>query len=89
MITFVIMPTHSATLGFGFRIVGSLTTVAMGLISLLTLIHDKKNLKSVWRGILTCPIFMLSWFVINILALTRKDIEWKQIKHFKKMKLNT
>ena len=85
-IIFVLVPHHSVLIGFGFRLFSSLTTVAMGLISLLTLIHDKKNLKSVWLGILTVPIFMLSWFVINIFAFTKKDLEWKQIKHYGRIK---
>mgnify|MGYP003305704296 CR=1 FL=1 len=62
--------------------------IAMLLISLLTLLHDKKSLKKVWKGILTMPIFMLSWFFINVVAFTKKKLEWKPISHVKSISVS-
>ena len=61
--------------------------LAMLLISLLTLLHDKKNLKKVWKGIITTPVFMFSWFIINVVAFTKKKLEWKPIAHVKSLKI--
>ena len=71
----------------GLKIAGVLVCVAMLLISLLTLLHDKKSIKKVWKGILTSPIFMLSWFFINVVAFTKKRLEWKPISHVKSVNI--
>ena len=59
----------------------------MVLLSILSLIHDKKSLKKIWKGIVTAPAFFFSWTIINIIAFTQKKIEWKPIEHVKSKKM--
>ena len=84
---YALIPYKLVVLNAGLKIVGLLLFVAMLLISLLTLLHDKKSLKRVWKGIITSPIFMLSWFFINIVAFTKKKLEWKPISHIKSVSM--
>lgn len=58
-----------------------ITAVAMILQALLTTIIEKKDIKKVWKGIVTYPVFMFSWLALNALAFFNKKLEWKQIAH--------
>lgn len=87
VIVYALIPYKFIVLNAGFKLVGMLVFVAMLLISLLTLLHDKKNLKKVIKGIITTPIFMFSWFIINVVAFTKKKLEWKPIAHVKRANL--
>ena len=51
------------------------------LQALIITILEKKNIKKVWKGIATYPIFLVSWFVINVVAFFSKNLEWKPINH--------
>ena len=51
------------------------------LQALLITLMEKKNLKKVWKGIATYPLFLLSWFVINAIAFFNTKLEWKPIAH--------
>ena len=84
---YVLVPAKFMLYNVGLKIAGVLVCVAMLLISLLTLLHDKKSIKKVWKGILTSPIFMLSWFFINVVAFTKKRLEWKPISHVKSVNI--
>lgn len=88
VIIYALIPYKFVVVNAGFKIVGALVFVAMILISLLTLLHDKKSLKKVWKGILTTPIFMFSWFIINVVAFTKKKLEWKPIAHVKSLSIS-
>ena len=83
ILIYALLPYKFIIINTGFKVVGLLVFAAMLLISLLTLLHDKKNLKNVLHGIITTPIFMLSWFFINVVAFTKKKLEWKPIQHIK------
>lgn len=87
IIIYALIPYKLVILNAGFKFIGLLVFIAMLLISLLTLLHDKKSLKKVWKGILTSPIFMLSWFFINIVAFTKKKLEWTKIVHVRSVNL--
>lgn len=80
---YAILPFKLIMFNFALKVTGALVFVAMLLISFLTLLHDKKSLKKVWKGIITMPIFMFSWFIINVVAFTKKQLEWKPISHIK------
>lgn len=88
VIIYALIPYKFVIINMGLKIAGILLLLAMLLISLLTLLHDKKNLKKVWKGILTTPIFMFSWFIINVVAFTKKKLEWKPIAHVKSLSIS-
>lgn len=51
------------------------------LQAFLITILERKSVKKVWKGIATYPIFLVSWFVINIVAFFNTKLEWKPIAH--------
>lgn len=53
------------------------------LISILAIVINQKNIKQYAKGILTLPIFMISWIPINIYAIFKRKIKWEPIKHTK------
>nr|WP_162990796.1 glycosyltransferase family 2 protein [Maliibacterium massiliense] len=46
-----------------------------------TVLLEKKPLKSVWKGIATYPVFIISWAFINFTALFVRRPQWKPIPH--------
>ena len=56
---------------------------AFALSGLLILIMDKRSLKRMWKGILLYPIFMVSWAILNIFCLFKKNVKWDKIEHKK------
>ena len=51
------------------------------LVAVLAIKLNKKEVKLYIKGILTLPIFILSWIPINIYAIFKRDINWEPIKH--------
>ena len=49
--------------------------------TLVVLYLEKKPIKPMIKGLLTYPIFMGSWLLINIKCLFKRDTEWKKIDH--------
>lgn len=45
------------------------------------MLYYKKSIKNNLKGIIMFPIFLITWVPIDIYALLKKDVEWKQIKH--------
>lgn len=43
--------------------------------------------KNIFKGVITYPIFMMSWWLINIFAVFNTKIEWKQISHVRSIKI--
>lgn len=61
-----------------WSVVGSLLLTLQALVVMLI---EKKDIRKVVKGVVTYPIFLLSWSVINIFAFFNTKIEWKPIKH--------
>lgn len=60
----------------------TLFTILISVLQALVItILEKKSVKKVWKGIATYPIFLVSWFVINIVAFFNTNLEWKPISH--------
>lgn len=53
----------------------------------IIVIIDHKNLRKMWKGIATYPLFLLSWFMINILAFFKQNMTWAEIKHTKTIEI--
>lgn len=51
------------------------------LQAIFVTILEGKNIKKVWKGIATYPIFLLSWLIVNVMAFFTPKLEWKQIVH--------
>ncbi len=83
-----LIPYKFLVLNTSLRFIGVLILCGMLLLSLITLIHDKKSLKKIWKGIITAPIFFFSWTLINIVAFTKKQLEWEPIEHVKSVSIN-
>lgn len=68
------------------NILGYIGKIAFGVIiamvqALAVVIIERKNVKKLFKGIVMYPVFLISWFFINILAIFNTNIEWKQISH--------
>lgn len=42
---------------------------------------EKKDIKKVWKGIVTYPIFLAVSFFVNFASFFNMNLQWKQIKH--------
>lgn len=42
---------------------------------------EKKNVKKLWKGIITYPIFLVVSFFVNFASFFNMNLQWKQIKH--------
>lgn len=87
IIKFIISPAK-----YAFSIIGgikfSLITICIAILqALLITITEKKSIKKVWKSIATYPIFLVSWFVINIVAFFNLKMQWKPIQHVKSVEI--
>ncbi len=76
--------------GMYMNYVGKLTTIVVSYLisiclSVVAIKLKKKRILPYLKGILTMPIFILSWIPINIIACTsqRKQNKWEKIEHTK------
>lgn len=51
------------------------------LLALIIVLTSKKPIRKYWKGVLTFWFFLLSWMPIHFIALFKKDVQWKEIKH--------
>lgn len=59
------------------------------LFSVLVVIITKKSISKTILGILTFPIFLLSWIPINLICLFKKNLNWEPIIHNRNIELET
>ena len=62
------------------NVVGALL---LTLQALLVILIEKKDIRKVAKGVVTYPLFLLSWFGINVSAFFNTKLEWKPIKHIR------
>ena len=55
--------------------------ILLVITALVTLIVEKRSIKKMIKGIITYPIFMASWSVINFVSLFKRNIKWDKIEH--------
>lgn len=58
-----------------------LAYILLVLTALVTLIVEKRSIKKMIKGIITFPIFMASWSLINFVCLFRRNTKWDKIDH--------
>lgn len=57
------------------------TVVAMIAFAAFVCLIEKKNIKKMWKGIITFPIFMALWMLANWSCILMGPPKWKPIKH--------
>ncbi len=63
------------------------TVLVLPFMGIVVLYLEKKPIKPMIKGLLTYPIFMGSWLLINIKCLFKRDTEWKKIDHVNDKKI--
>lgn len=61
-----------------------LTSVAL---SIFVVKSNNKKIKYYIKGILTFPLFILTWIPINIIALWKRNYKWEKIEHNKRINI--
>lgn len=74
-------------IGKVFAIIASYVTCVA--FSVATLLLTKRKIKKYIKGIFTLPFFILTWIPINIVCLFVKEIKWEQIKHQRKVEVES
>ena len=62
-----------------------LTSIAL---SIFVLKANDKRIKDNLKGILTLPIFILTWIPVNIIALWKRSYKWERIEHNKTLSID-
>ena len=57
------------------------TVLVLPFMGLVVLYIEKKPIKPMIKGLITYPLFMGSWLLINVKCLFKRDTEWKKIDH--------
>ena len=57
------------------------------IIAVVILKLDKRDIKSMWFGLLCYPLFMGSWILINIKCLINPNTKWEKINHVRDIKI--
>lgn len=58
------------------------------LTALLIMILDKKPIKPMIKGLLTYPVFLASWLLINFKCLFVRNTKWEKIEHVRDIKMD-
>ncbi len=59
----------------------AVTIVCMFLHGILTVKLEGKSLRTVYKGVLGWPLFLLSWVYISLFAIFYRNTTWKPIHH--------
>jgi cellulose synthase/poly-beta-1,6-N-acetylglucosamine synthase-like glycosyltransferase len=57
------------------------------IIAIVIMKLDKRDIKSMWFGLLCYPLFMGSWILINIKCLIKPNTKWEKINHVRDIKI--
>jgi len=58
------------------------------LIAMFVIIITKKSIKKNLKGIVTFPIFVLSWILINVTIMLKHEQVWEEMKHTRKVTID-
>ena len=72
---------------WSFAKYGISTFITPILISIIIMKLDKRDVKSMWFGILCYPLFMGSWILINIKCMVNPNTKWEKINHVRNIKI--
>ena len=72
---------------WSFAKYGISTFITPIIISIIIMKLDRRDVKSMWFGILCYPLFMGSWILINIKCLINPNTKWEKINHVRSIKI--
>ena len=72
---------------WSFAKYGISTFITPIIISIIIMKLDKRDVKSMWFGILCYPLFMGSWILINIKCMINPNTKWEKINHVRSIKI--
>lgn len=87
--TFLVGLKTTYTMGltfFGLNIMA--TIIGPSLFAILILAINKRPILKMWKGILFFGVFLASWVPINLYVSFVEHVEWKEMKHNSKVKVN-
>ena len=58
--------------------------------AIITLVIEKRSIKKMAKGIITYPIFMVTWALINFLCIfkIKRNVKWDKIEHVKNVSID-
>ena len=68
------------------RYLGATFILPIGTATIVMLL-DKRNIKSMFVGLLCYPLFLGSWILINIKCLIKPNTKWEKIEHVRDVKI--
>ena len=64
------------------------TFVLPSITAVFAMILDKRPIKPMIKGLLSYPIFMGTWIVINFKCLFKRETTWEKIEHSRSIKID-
>ena len=62
----------------------ALAYILLIITALVTLVIEKRSIKKMIKGLITYPIFMASWSLVNFVSLFKRNVKWDKIEHGQK-----
>lgn len=63
------------------------TFFLQGLSAMFVMFLDRRPIKPMIKGLLCYPMFLLSWLLINLKCLVKRETTWKKIEHVRDIKV--
>ena len=83
------LPLKQSTILISEKIEFFIVFISLSIIQAFSIVLlEKKDLKIVWKGIITYPIFLFLCFVINVAAFFNTNMTWRPIKHVRTVNIN-
>lgn len=82
------MPIKQASVMLGDRVEFALIFILISMIQAISItLLEKKDIKKVWHGVITYPLFLGICFVVNVAAYFNPKMTWRPIKHVSKVSI--
>ena len=82
LLKFLLIPTKQGLALIQGKLFFALAFAALSILHALWIVWlEKKDVKKVWKGIVTYPIFLVVSYFVNFAAFFNMKLQWKQIKH--------
>lgn len=67
-----------------------LSYILLAFSAIITLVVEKRSIKKMIKGILTYPIFMATWSIINFVCIfkIKRNVKWDKIEHKKAVSID-
>ena len=63
------------------------TLILPSFTAICAMVLDKKPIKPMIKGLITYPLFMGSWLIINFKCLFKRETSWEKIDHVRNIKI--